>query len=171
MAFARSAPRICALIGSGCTAATRRGSVATSLPLESATGSRKSSTEGSAATLRKLRTIAKALRNTGRIGPTPSLNLKPGARLVREWHGRTYTVTVTEDGFKYGGTSYPSLTKIAKKITGAQWSGPRFFGLPTASACVRRGSAMAERDKAQRRPGKRIRCVIYTRKSSDEGLE
>jgi hypothetical protein len=58
-----------------------------------------------------------------------SKSLKPGARLVRAWHGRTHTVTVTEDGFEYAGTSYPSLTKIAKKITGAHWSGPRFFGL------------------------------------------
>jgi hypothetical protein len=81
------------------------------------------------ATRRKLQTIAKALRKTGRVRPTASLSLKPGARLVREWHGGTHTVTVTEDGFEYSGTSYPSLTKIAKKITGAHWSGPRFFGL------------------------------------------
>ena len=81
------------------------------------------------ATLRKLHTLAKTLRTTGRVGPTPSLSLKPGARLVREWHGRTHTVTVTEDGFDYAGTSYLSLTMIARKITGAHWSGPRFFGL------------------------------------------
>ena len=85
-------------------------------------------------TRRKLQTMAKALRTTGRLGPMPSLSLKPGARLVREWHGRTHTVTVTEDGFEYAGTSYPSLTKIANKITGAHWSGPRFFGLPAAGA-------------------------------------
>ncbi|HEY8033098.1 MAG TPA: DUF2924 domain-containing protein [Methylocella sp.] len=86
------------------------------------------------ATRRKLQTMAKALRTTGRVGPAPSLSLKPGARLVREWRGRTHTVTVTEDGFEYGGTNYPSLTKIAKTITGAQWSGPRFFGLLAAGA-------------------------------------
>lgn len=85
-------------------------------------------------TRRKLHTIAKTLRTTGRIGPTPAVSLKPGARLVREWHGRTHTVTVTEDGFEYAGTSYPSLTKIAKKITGAHRSGPRFFGLPMLGA-------------------------------------
>jgi hypothetical protein len=84
------------------------------------------------ATRRKLQTIAKALRSTGRVGPTPSLSLKPGARLVREWQGRTHTVTVTDDGFEYAGASYSSLTKIAKKITGAHWSGPRFFGLLAA---------------------------------------
>jgi hypothetical protein len=85
-------------------------------------------------TRRKLKTLAKLFRTTGRIGPGPVLSLKPGARLVREWHGRTHTVTVTEDGFEYVGTSYPSLTKIARKITGTGWSGPRFFGLPPASA-------------------------------------
>jgi hypothetical protein len=81
------------------------------------------------ATRRKLQTIAKSLRTTGRVGPAPSLSLKPGARLLREWHGRTHTVTITEDGFEHEGASYPSLSKIAKKITGAHWSGPRFFGL------------------------------------------
>jgi hypothetical protein len=85
------------------------------------------------ATRRKLQTIAKALRTTGQVGAAPSLNLKPGARLVREWRGRTHTVTVTEDGFEYAGASYPSLTKIANKITGSHWSGPRFFGVPAAA--------------------------------------
>jgi hypothetical protein len=88
----------------------------------------------SKAARRKLQTMAKALRTNGRVGPTPSLSLKPGARLVREWGGRAHTVTVTEDGFAYAGENYPSLTKIAQKITGAHWSGPRFFGLLTAGA-------------------------------------
>jgi hypothetical protein len=84
-------------------------------------------------TRRKLQTMARALRTTGRVSPTPSLSLKPGARLVREWHGRTHSVTVTEEGFEYAGAIYPSLSKIARKITGAHWSGPRFFGLPTVA--------------------------------------
>jgi hypothetical protein len=88
----------------------------------------------SKSTRRKLQTMAKALRTSGRVGPTPGLSLKPGARLIREWRGRTHSVTVTEDGFEYAGASYQSLTKIAKKITGAHWSGPRFFGLPAAGA-------------------------------------
>jgi Protein of unknown function (DUF2924) len=85
-------------------------------------------------TRRKLKTLAKMFRTKGRIAPDPSLSLKPGARLVREWHGRTHTVTVTEDGFEYAGTTYPSLTKIAKKITGSHLSGPRFFGLRVAAS-------------------------------------
>ena len=84
------------------------------------------------ATRRKLVTIAKTLRTGGRVAAMPSLNLKPGARLIREWGGRTHTVTVTEHGFEYGGRSYSSLTTIAKTITGAHWSGPRFFGLKAA---------------------------------------
>ena len=59
------------------------------------------------ATRRKLKTLAKMFGNTGRVAPDPGLSLKPGARLVREWHGRTHTVTVTEDGFEYFGVSYP----------------------------------------------------------------
>lgn len=85
------------------------------------------------ATRRKLQTIARDLRANGRVGPMPSHSLKPGARLVREWHGRTHTVTVTEDGYEYAGAGYPSLSTIAKKITGAHWSGPRFFGIASAS--------------------------------------
>jgi Protein of unknown function (DUF2924) len=81
------------------------------------------------ATRRKLKMLAKMFRITGRVAPDPGLSLKPGARLVREWRGRTHTVTVTEEGFEYARTSYPSLTKVAEKITGAHWSGPRFFGL------------------------------------------
>jgi hypothetical protein len=33
------------------------------------------------------------------------------------------------------------------------------------------GGAMGESDKTPRRSGKKARCAIYTRKSSDEGLE
>jgi len=98
----------------------------------------------SKSTRRKLQTVAKGLRATGRVGPSAGLNLKPGTRLVREWHGRTHTVTVTEDGFEHEGSSYRSLTSIARKITGAHWSGPRFFGLPTTG--VRQSEARSDRD-------------------------
>jgi hypothetical protein len=55
--------------------------------------------------------------------------LKSGATLVRQWRGQTHTVLVREDGFEYDGQRYRSLTVIAERITGAHWSGPRFFGL------------------------------------------
>jgi hypothetical protein len=59
---------------------------------------------------------------------------KPGSRLIREWRGRTHTICVTDDGFEFQGKTYRSLTKITFDITGAHWSGPRFFGLTKAPA-------------------------------------
>jgi hypothetical protein len=55
--------------------------------------------------------------------------LSPGSRLVREWGGRVHTVDVADNGFLYAGQRYRSLSEIARAITGARWSGPRFFGL------------------------------------------
>ena len=63
---------------------------------------------------------------------TPALD--PGARLVREWNGATHTVDVTDDGFEWRGKTYGSLSVIAREITGAVWSGPRFFGLRRRTA-------------------------------------
>ena len=60
---------------------------------------------------------------------SPKPELKPGTRLVREWHGKTHQVNVTDNGFIWNDQEFSSLTAIAKKITGARWSGPRFFGL------------------------------------------
>ncbi|MGR3660330.1 MAG: DUF2924 domain-containing protein [Paracoccaceae bacterium] len=56
-------------------------------------------------------------------------SLKPGARLLREWNGTTHVVDVLEGGFLWKGQRYQSLSAIARAITGARWSGPRFFGL------------------------------------------
>jgi hypothetical protein len=61
---------------------------------------------------------------------------KTGTTLVRQWHGHAHTVLVREDGFDYEGQHYRSLTVIAKRITGAHWSGPRFFGLTKRSGAL-----------------------------------
>jgi hypothetical protein len=55
--------------------------------------------------------------------------IKPGTRLVREWNGRTHHVEMVEGGFIWNGQTHRSLSTIARQITGAHWSGPRFFGL------------------------------------------
>jgi hypothetical protein len=60
---------------------------------------------------------------------TPPATMKTGARLVREWNGIAHTVDIVEGGFRYRDKTYASLTAIAKEITGAHWSGPRFFGI------------------------------------------
>jgi hypothetical protein len=83
---------------------------------------------------RKLRGLVAELDAKGTQVFDPGVALKPGARLVREWAGETHTVIVIEDGFEYDGGRYPSLTKIAAKITGAHWSGPRFFGIAKTRA-------------------------------------
>ena len=54
-----------------------------------------------------------------------------GARLVREWNGRTHEVEVLAEGFLFRGRRFRSLSAIAREITGARWSGPRFFGVET----------------------------------------
>lgn len=66
--------------------------------------------------------------------PEPPGRLKPGTRLLREWNGRMHTVLVTDEGFQFDGTIYGSLSTIAKRITGAHWSGPRFFGIRRRSS-------------------------------------
>jgi hypothetical protein len=60
----------------------------------------------------------------------PEPDLTAGSRLIREWNGKTYEVTkLADDRFQMVGKTYRSLSEIARLITGAKWSGPRFFGL------------------------------------------
>lgn len=51
-----------------------------------------------------------------------------GARFLREWNGVTHVVERVAAGYLWNGKSFASLSAIAKEITGAHWSGPRFFG-------------------------------------------
>ena len=61
---------------------------------------------------------------------SPGRVLKPGTKLIRQWQGQTYEVACLSDGkFSFQGKTYSSLSVIAEVITGAHWSGPRFFGL------------------------------------------
>jgi len=77
---------------------------------------------------RRLQALAGELEK-GALSFDPGLVLKTGTTLVRQWRGQTHTVLVRDDGFEYDGRHYRSLTEIAEQITGAHWSGPRFFGL------------------------------------------
>lgn len=63
-------------------------------------------------------------------GPTrPRSELTLGTRLIRDWNGKTISVDVLEEGFAFEGKIWRSLSEIARHVTGAHWSGPRFFGL------------------------------------------
>ena len=52
-----------------------------------------------------------------------------GTKLLREWDGVEYTVTVLKDSFDWQGRKYKSLSAVARAITGTRWNGYRFFGL------------------------------------------
>lgn len=57
------------------------------------------------------------------------IRLSDGTRLIREWNGRTIEILVRDDAFEWEGRTYKSLSHIAREVTGAHWSGPRFFGM------------------------------------------
>ena len=71
----------------------------------------------------------KQLSSKGKLKAVPAHQIKSGTKLVREWNNQIHTVLVQEKGYEYANQIYPSLSAIAKQITGAHWSGPRFFGL------------------------------------------
>lgn len=57
------------------------------------------------------------------------LELGIGARLTRNWKGKSIEVVVEENGFNWQGKTFSSLSAAATAIAGAKWNGPRFFGL------------------------------------------
>ena len=84
-------------------------------------------------TVRELRRLA----SQGEAAPASTkrhTTMRAGTRLLREWQGKTYVVTATEEGFDHDGQTYGSLSQIARTITGTPWSGPKFFGLKTKAA-------------------------------------
>ena len=83
-------------------------------------------------TKRRLDKIAADIA-AGRPIKKPGLQIKPGTRLLREWNGTVHEVIVLENAVQYQGESWPSLSAVAREITGARWSGPRFFGLKEAA--------------------------------------
>ena len=84
------------------------------------------------ATRRAIERMTRELAQTGNVKTFGDTALRPGTRLSRDWHGRTYHVLVLDDGFLFEDRHYRSLSQIASAITGAAWSGPRFFGLKQA---------------------------------------
>jgi len=74
-------------------------------------------------------------RTLGRKGKVRAegLDLGIGARLTRQWQGRSHEVLVEVGGFRWEGQTYRSLSAVATAIAGSKWNGPRFFGLRKAS--------------------------------------
>jgi hypothetical protein len=58
-----------------------------------------------------------------------SPQLRPGTILARKYRGEMLEVRVVVHGFEFEGAIYPSLSAVAKAITGSHCSGHLFFRL------------------------------------------
>lgn len=85
--------------------------------------------------------MIRQLDRTGAIKTPTSMTLKAGTQLIREWHGAAHQVLMLDDGYLYRDERFGSLSEIARRITGTQWSGPRFFGLARNGAAAKGASA------------------------------
>jgi hypothetical protein len=99
------------------------------------------------AVTKKLESLA-AAQASGKEKPATSPRLKSGGRLLREWGGVTHVVDVVEGGYLWRGERHRSLSAIARAITGAHWSGPRFFGLQEGGAATGRVAMSKPKRKA-----------------------
>jgi hypothetical protein len=90
------------------------------------------------------------LARDGKGGAEPARRLKAGTVLIREYQGERHSVTVVPDGYVWREQTYPSLSTIARAITGTSWNGPRFFGLRMAKE-TDEAAALAQDTKPRRR--------------------
>jgi hypothetical protein len=77
--------------------------------------------------------LSRRLRRGSGLGRNRT-DVPVGSKLAREWQGVVHEVEACGEGFRYRGTTYPSLSKVAGVITGVKWSGRRFFGLDREEA-------------------------------------
>ena len=91
------------------------------------------------ATIRALDRIAGLGTRARSPRPAPQ-RVRPGTLLVREWGGVLQRVMALEEGFVWNGTTFKSLSQVARAITGTRWNGPRFFGLREPIRQVRAGA-------------------------------
>jgi hypothetical protein len=66
---------------------------------------------------------------TARQTKKDSSQLRPGTILARKYRGEMLEVRVLARGFEFEGAIYPSLSAVAKAITGSHCSGHLFFHL------------------------------------------
>jgi Protein of unknown function (DUF2924) len=101
------------------------------------------------------------------------VSLKTGALLAREWDGRMERVMILDKGFAWNGSTYGSLSQIAKAMTGTSWNGHRFFGLrPIGGRASRKssrgqGSSRGESDPVADSPG----AVHRSLDKRDDGVQ
>ncbi len=60
---------------------------------------------------------------------TKQSDLVPGTQLERIYKGQRIVAIVMENGVRWNGELYRSLSGVAKAVTGNHWNGKLFFGL------------------------------------------
>ena len=93
-------------------------------------------TKPEAAEVAEIKLITYNLKKAGQapVSITPEskdLKLEPGDQLIRIYKSKLIEVDVLDNGYKWNGEVYPTLTHISWKVTGYQIGGNNFFGLPT----------------------------------------
>ena len=101
---------------------------------------------------RRLREVAVSLRTDKPSQERSDSAPQTGTRLLRVWRGETHEVIATGNGYEYRGQTYSSLSKDR----------PGDHRDTVVRTIVLRG---------QEAMTARVRCAVYTRKSSEEGLE
>ena len=118
-----------------------------------------------AASPRRARRLLDQLVKAAMAKPNGRLELprriKPGSELVRTWKGRSYRVMVMADGFAYDGKTFASLPKSPRRLPAPAGTDP---GSSDCGPAATKGTPMAGEPKP-------LRCAIYTRKSTEHGLE
>lgn len=61
---------------------------------------------------------------------TDKARFTPGTVFVREHDGQMHRATKTIRGFEWNGREFQSLSAVARAITGTNWNGLTFFGVP-----------------------------------------
>ena len=94
----------------------------------------------------------------------PVRQLKVGTMLVREYQGMLHEVALVPDGFHWQGSTYASLSTIARAITGTAWNGPRFFGLRarSPSGSADQAEPTPQPEPTPPRPGRRGAIRSYS---------
>jgi len=71
-----------------------------------------------AGTARQLDRVASRLARGERLEAKHESRLKAGARLVRRWQDKTYTVLVTDDGFILDDRSFTEPRRVCRRLFG-----------------------------------------------------
>ena len=121
----------------------------------------------SAATKRRLREIAIAVRNGDRTGVLGGVQIKPGTQLIRQWQNTTHTVVVLDDGFASDGRTYKSLSAVAKAITGTNWNGYAFFGIKRAARGNKAAAGSKRDSRLMNQPDSEADARVPSRNSNE----